>query len=124
MKLITYNFLTSKCIRGVKVGYPLKLKIVQKEVVQTDFNPEFITRLLPRLDYPTVHMAAELVDCAEGVPKELGENYAADQDLLQKLHHILLEIDIIEGQLECPETGRIFPITQGIPNMLLNEDEV
>lgn len=54
----------------------------------------------------------------------MGENYAADQDLLQKLHHILLEIDIIEGQLECPETGRIFPITQGIPNMLLNEDEV
>lgn len=29
MKLLTYNFLTSKCIRGVKVGYPLKLNVIQ-----------------------------------------------------------------------------------------------
>jgi len=35
-----------------------------------------------------------------------------------------MEIDIKEGNLECPETGRKFPITNGIPNMLLNEDEV
>lgn len=27
MKLFTYNFLTSKCIRGVKVGHPLKLNV-------------------------------------------------------------------------------------------------
>ena len=27
MKLLTYNFLTSKCIKGVKIGYPLKLNV-------------------------------------------------------------------------------------------------
>jgi len=26
--------------------------------------------------------------------------------------------------LICPESGRKFPISKGIPNMLLNEDEV
>jgi hypothetical protein len=26
--------------------------------------------------------------------------------------------------LTCPETGRKFPVTKGIPNMLLHEDEV
>ena len=30
----------------------------------------------------------------------------------------------MEGELECPETGRKFPIKRGIPNMLLDEDEV
>lgn len=30
MKLLTYNFLTSKCIKKVKVGYPLKLNVIQK----------------------------------------------------------------------------------------------
>lgn len=30
----------------------------------------------------------------------------------------------MEGDLECPETGRKFPINSGIPNMLLKEDEV
>lgn len=27
MKLLTYNFLTSKAMKGVKVGYPLKLQV-------------------------------------------------------------------------------------------------
>ena len=44
--------------------------------------------------------------------------------VLQKLHHALLEIHITEGSLICPDTGRRFPIKNGIPNMLLHEDEV
>ena len=34
------------------------------------------------------------------------------------------QVEIVEGSLICPETGREFPIINGIPNMLLNEDEV
>lgn len=84
-----------------------------------------MSRMLPRLDWPTVRVAAEAVGVIQDLPEELNlENSANDSELLQKLHHLLLEIDIVEGQLQCPETGRIFPITQGIPNMLLNEDEV
>ena len=37
---------------------------------------------------------------------------------------LFLQVEILEGALVCPETGRKFPITNGIPNMLLNEDEV
>ncbi len=37
---------------------------------------------------------------------------------------MLLEIDIINADLVCPETGRKFPVADGVPNMLLNEDEV
>lgn len=28
----------------------------------------------------------------------------------------------MEGELVCPETGRKFPVRQGVPNMLLHED--
>ena len=35
-----------------------------------------------------------------------------------------LQVEVQEGSLVCPETGRRFPISDGIPNMLLNEDEV
>ena len=55
---------------------------------------------------------------------ELAENYEKDQDFLKKAHHVLMEIEIINGDLVCPETGRRFPVADGIPNMLLNEDEV
>ncbi|KAI9587500.1 multifunctional methyltransferase subunit TRM112-like protein isoform X2 [Glossina fuscipes] len=124
MKLSTYNFLTSKAIKGVKVGYPLKLTITKKDVVESEFNPAFIERLLPKLEWSTVHLAAQAVDLPDDIPAEQPVNIAGNAELLQKLHHLLMEIDIIEGQLECPETGRVFPITDGIPNMLLNEYEV
>ena len=46
------------------------------------------------------------------------ENFAADADFLLQLHHALMEIEIIDGQLVCPETGKKFPIKDGILSML------
>ncbi|KAH8370620.1 hypothetical protein KR093_004344 [Drosophila rubida] len=123
MKISTYNFLTSMAIKGVKVGYPLKLTINKKNVVECEFNPVFIEKLLPKLDWSAVYGAAQVAEC-EDIPQAQPDNIADNEALLQKLHHLLFEIDVLEGQLECPETGRVFPITDGIPNMLLNEDEV
>jgi multifunctional methyltransferase subunit TRM112 len=48
----------------------------------------------------------------------------ADVDMLKELHHLLFEVHVLEGHLVCPESGRRFPIKDGIPNMLLHEDEV
>ncbi|KAE8077585.1 hypothetical protein FH972_016137 [Carpinus fangiana] len=39
-------------------------------------------------------------------------------------HHALLELHLEKGALVCPETARRFPVNQGIPNMLLLEDEI
>ena len=36
---------------------------------------------------------------------------------------VRVQLHVEEGQLICPESGRRFPISKGIPNMLLNEDE-
>ncbi len=48
----------------------------------------------------------------------------ADEALLRRIHHVLFDVHIIEGRVLCPETGRVFPINEGIPNMLLHEDEI
>ena len=56
--------------------------------------------------------------------ESLNEESLQNEDILKKLHKVLLEIEIVEGELVCPETGRKFPITNGIPNMLINDDEV
>ena len=37
---------------------------------------------------------------------------------------VFVQIEVINGDLVCPETSRKFPVTDGIPNMLLNEDEI
>ncbi|NXA76203.1 TR112 protein, partial [Thryothorus ludovicianus] len=57
------------------------------------------------------------------LPPEPGPDYEADEDFLRRLHHVLLEVEVLEGALQCPDSGRRFPISRGVPNMLLSEDE-
>ena len=146
MKLLTHNVLSSKGIKGVKSGYPLKIEVNFKmlifqrlmfklqsslnfqakdvKVCEAEFNPEFIARVITRLDWPVIVKAAKDLGHGSDLPTELPEHYETENDFLKKAHHVLMEIDIINGDLVCPETGRRFPVSDGIPNMLLNEDEV
>ena len=80
--------------------------------------------MIPRLEWEVVVKAAQDLGQASDLPSELVENYENDQEFLKKAHHVLMEVEIINGDLVCPETGRRFPVADGIPNMLLNEDEV
>ncbi|OXU24748.1 hypothetical protein TSAR_000077, partial [Trichomalopsis sarcophagae] len=64
------------------------------------------------------------VGYAGDLPPQLIQDYENNEEFLKKMHHVLLEVEIINGELLCPESGRKFPISDGIPNMLLNEDEV
>ena len=58
------------------------------------------------------------------LPLEAPPEDEEDEDILKAVHHAIIEVEVVEGKLICPESGREFPITNGIPNMLLNEDEV
>ncbi|XP_021344652.1 multifunctional methyltransferase subunit TRM112-like protein [Mizuhopecten yessoensis] len=80
--------------------------------------------MLPKIDWPALCQAAQSVGHGEGLPEALTEKYEEDEMLLKKVHHVLMQVEVLEGNLICPETGRQFPISSGIPNMLLNEDEV
>ncbi len=89
-----------------------------------EFNPEFIARVISKLEWSEVVRAAQKLEMLGDLPTTLAEDYESDQEFLKKAHHVLLEIEVINGDLVCPETGRKFPITDGVPNMLFNEDEV
>ena len=43
---------------------------------------------------------------------------------LKTLHILLLEVHVLEGTLIDKENGRAFKIDNGIPNMILLEDEI
>ena len=58
------------------------------------------------------------------MPDSLPEEADMSEDLLKQVHHVMMEVEVIEGELQCPESGRKFPISEGIPNMLLRADEV
>ena len=94
------------------------------KVSEVEFNPEFVSRVLPKLDWSALYNAADSIGHSAELPQQPVQDYENNEDFLKKVHHVLLEIEIINGDLVCPETGRKFPINDGIPNMLLNEDEV
>ena len=57
------------------------------------------------------------------LPPSLTDNLAQDPAFLRALYHILMNIHLVKGMLTCPVTGREFPVTDGIPNMILEEEE-
>ncbi|CAN9515067.1 unnamed protein product [Ophioblennius macclurei] len=122
MKLLTHNMLTSH-VKGVTKGYPLLIKATEVKVNEVDFNPQFVSRMIPKLEWSALIQAADELGQREDLPGELVAEYEKNEEFLKKVHRVLLEVEVIEGCLQCPESGREFPISKGIPNMLLNEDE-
>jgi len=124
MKLLTHNMLTSKAIKQVTTGYPLLIEARDVKVSEVEFNPDFISRIIPKVDWDCLRRAAEQLGHLDDLPLTVPENHENQQEFLKQAHHALLEIELINGSLVCPETSRKFPVTDGIPNMLLNEDEI
>ncbi|KAL2077095.1 hypothetical protein ACEWY4_026599 [Coilia grayii] len=122
MKLLTHNMLTSH-VKGVTKGYPLLIKATEVKVNEVDFNPQFISRMIPKIEWSALIQAAEGLGHLQDLPSAVAPDFESNEDFLRKVHRALLEVEVIEGCLQCPESGREFPISRGIPNMLLNEDE-
>jgi uncharacterized protein YbaR (Trm112 family) len=60
----------------------------------------------------------------DDAPDDTNIDSTKKQLLYKTLFLALFEIHIIEGTLICPDTQREFPIKDGIPNMILHEDEL
>jgi multifunctional methyltransferase subunit TRM112 len=48
---------------------------------------------------------------------------AEDTAFLIALYHILMNIHVVQGIMECPVTKRQFPVQDEIPNLVLADDE-
>lgn len=123
MKLLTHNMLQCH-IKNVKNGYPFKIEADKVETRDVDFDPDFLRHMFPRIQWHALKEATDVVAPETNLPDEVTEDMLDDDDFLQKFHHALLEVYVEEGNLVCPETGRRFAISNGIPNLLLHEDEV
>ncbi|KAF1575472.1 UNVERIFIED_CONTAM: Multifunctional methyltransferase subunit TRM112-like protein, partial [Eudyptes pachyrhynchus] len=94
MKLLTHNLLSSH-VRGLRPGggFPLQIQV----------RP----RPLPGRATPP----------SPGAPRPLPTRPRLHRPGRASL------VEVLEGVLQCPDSGRQFPISRGIPNMLLSEEE-
>ncbi|CEP61083.1 RNA methylation protein TRM112 LALA0_S02e06348g [Lachancea lanzarotensis] len=128
MKFLTSNFLkcsVQDCDRS-NDNFPLKFDGEKCQLEQDEgleFNPEFLLRIIDRVDWPAiVSVASDLGNTTlpptkpEFANEELSEE---DMIILRDLHTLLIQTNIVEGQMMCRNCGHIYYIKNSIPNLLL-----
>lgn len=113
----------SSNIKGVTNGFPLRIeaeKVVEKTV---EMNGDFLKKMFEKIQWKVFIDASRALGYTE-LPEEVDPSMLESDEFLSRFHHALLELHLEEGALVCPQTGRRFPVSKGIPNMLLHEDEV
>lgn len=54
----------------------------------------------------------------------MSESLKTDADFLKRLHTMLFEFEIVTGKLVCSDCERSYPIEEGIPNLIMDEEEI
>lgn len=135
---MTHNFLRSN-VKGTENGYPLIIEVVtileesSSSSSSSAIDKDLLLGLLPKINYPALLSAIRQVSphChppsldAGLLPEELPTNVTElDDATVAALNRALFDVYVVEGYLICPDTGRRFPVKDGIPNMILHEDEL
>lgn len=116
MRILTYN--TLKCpAKDVVNGYPLKLEIIEFDIIESELNKTFLINIIPTLHWDCIIVAAEAIGLKD-IPSVFDNELLKDQNFLLAMHNLLLDIHITKGFLVCPESDRRFPIENGIPVMM------
>lgn len=116
----------------------MKIEATRLIVESSTMDSVLVTKMLEKLNYPALVAAiddvrktaevdsdaAALLGNAPSIPLEVPSGDALNEDTLKALHFFLFDVHVLDGMLQCPDTKRKFPIKDGIPNMILHEDEV
>ena len=118
--------------RRTTKGYPLKIEATNVILEESPMDAGLVKRMvLDKVNYEALVTAVAeirvtgLVTELPEIPSERPEESALEEGaVLEALHVVLFNLHVIEGALICPDTGRRFPIKDGIPNMILHADEL
>lgn len=100
MKLLTHNMLTSP---GNARGFPLKIEGATFEEVETDFNAEFIARMVAKLEWHALLGALRDLGFEHQLPSAVPDKYEEDDAFLKALHHVLVEV----SSFHCANVGAV-----------------
>lgn len=124
MKFLTTNFVRCavKGCDGTEKSFPLRYLNCQLQLERQDFNPDFIIAMLERLDWDAIiKVAADLGNTSLPIQKPDANtiNIEEDETMLKDLHSLLIETQIMEGQMVCGNCQHIYYIKNSIASFLL-----
>jgi multifunctional methyltransferase subunit TRM112 len=110
-------------------GWPLKITAIEVRVddaSEIGSDPEreisFIQGILGMLDWPTLVQGASQLGLTT-LPQVLSDEMAKDPEFLRAMYHVLMNVHLVRGMLTCPDTGREFPVTNGVVDFTMEEEE-
>ncbi|OMJ71102.1 hypothetical protein SteCoe_30780 [Stentor coeruleus] len=121
MRLLTHNLLMCNLKTCAGQNFPLALQANEISEENTEFNLVLTQKMLGKLDWKAFHRVADSL--GHTLPEELTPEDQNNDELMQRLHHLLFNIVVLSGTLTCQSCGRAYPIDKGIPNMLLEDSE-
>ena len=104
-------------------GFPLNIVARETNLVESEFNADHVKSMLSRIEYEALLSAAASVGMSN-LPPSYSKSDLEDEMFLRAVHDVIMDFHVEEGELVCPKCDRKFPISMGIPNMLLHDDEV
>lgn len=102
-------------------NFPLMLQANEVSEESTEYNQVLTQKMLGKINWRVFHQMAE--GLGHTLPEELLPEDQANEQLMQRVHHLLFNVIIVSGTLTCQNCGRVYPIDKTIPNMLLEEAE-
>ena len=122
MRILTQNILMCNIKNCIKKEIPLTLIVNKSEIIESEFNADLVKKTLLRMNWKHLVETAKLMG-EENLPVELKMDLLENMDFLKNLHNILFQFHVVEGSLVCKECKREYVVKNGIPNMLLEDDE-
>lgn len=120
MKFLTTNFVRCavKSCDATEGSFPLTFQNCKLELEEQEFDPEFIISMLERLEWSAiVQVAANLGN--NSLPAQKPDNIDQNEVMLKDLHSLLMETQIIEGEMVCRNCQHIYYIKNSIASFLL-----
>ncbi|KIW61728.1 hypothetical protein PV05_01818 [Exophiala xenobiotica] len=137
-----------KSCKSSPASFPLHFKDATLERTEIDYNPLFLRNILPRVNWDALTTTATELGLQALVPAtnpvdtiitssdaptdnenvhdqkdeeehNEGQNGEQLEEVLKKLHNLLLETGVVEGKLVCANCGFEYPIKEGVGNFLL-----
>ncbi|XP_061039718.1 multifunctional methyltransferase subunit TRM112-like protein [Eubalaena glacialis] len=121
MKLLTHNLLSLPVQAMGARGFALCLQATEVRINPVESNPDFVAGMIPKVEWAVLLEDSDTLHLFK-VPKKPIQGHEHKENFLRNVHHVLLEVDVLEDTLQCPESGFLFPISRGIPKMLLSDE--
>uniref|UniRef100_A0AAV1TQK0 Multifunctional methyltransferase subunit TRM112 n=1 Tax=Peronospora matthiolae TaxID=2874970 RepID=A0AAV1TQK0_9STRA len=139
MRLLTHNMLVchvkacadtaGRSMGDRPLNFPLSIVPEMDGIVvlETQYSKKFMLHIMRSIDYSALCYTTKELNHPEvpTLPEQISMDDLAEQDdLLQLIHRVLFDTNLVEGELVCRNCGRSYPVSNAVPNMLLEEDEL